>query len=206
MRITFCIAVVILALSALPVYADLEENRYLSWILGTDPIYCAFIENDRQFCTWHEASALHLVCELDAKGRLIGEPCIRQDDNTSMHVFPSDNKTGRPDRISPGKRRRMCEASLSTLNAAQSIRQVSEYVGAGPKSCHIDGDTTTCTWHAVRRTPGYIALARIVKTKSKKIDLICEFSENGKSRGDGSCRVGIAFQTSLSNGPLPRCN
>ncbi|MBW2494171.1 MAG: hypothetical protein JRE43_05425 [Deltaproteobacteria bacterium] len=93
------------------------------------------------------------------------------------------------------KKKEICQEEFAALETAQSVRQVSEFVGAGPKSCSTDGEHLVCTWHAVRRTPGYISLARITRAPGKKLDMTCQFQDRGQSRDAGSCRAYVEGET-----------
>ena len=180
------------ACAALASGADPEAPEPDFPTLGpSPPVYCASIADDRQICTWHERNTHHYVCELDAEGRRVGDQCIHRLDNTSMSTF-----RGTTNYIS-GRRRRMmktemCQTEFTALEAAKSIRQVCEFVGAGPKTCVVDGEEITCNWHAVRRTPGYISLARIARAPGKKLDMTCKFKERGENRESGTCQVYVA--------------
>jgi hypothetical protein len=186
--------VTLLAFAALRSSADLVEPEPLFRKLGIDPIYCASIAADRQICTWHEGRFSHFVCELDSEGRVVGEPCIRRDDNTTMTTF-RDAEIYPPGRRRTQKVKEICRTEFTALEAAKSIREVGEFVGAGPKSCSVDGEDITCKWHAVRRTPGYISLARIARAPGKKLDVTCAFKANGQSRESGTCHVYVAGKT-----------
>lgn len=194
MRLALWSAVALLAFTALPSSADLEESDSLFKKLGSSPIYCAFISADRQICTWHEGRSRHYVCELDSEGRPVGDFCIQRDDNTSMVTYrgTAGNDTGRRRRM---EKKEMCQAEFSALEAAKSVREVCEFVGAGPKSCFVAGEEVTCTWHAARRTPGYISLARIAHAPGKKVDMTCKFKEHGQNRESGTCHAYIAGET-----------
>jgi hypothetical protein len=196
--------VALLAFVALPSSAGLGEPGSLLRNPISSPIHCAFIAADRQICTWHEGRSRHFVCELDAEGRLVGEPCIQQDDNTTMTTFPetAKNRTGRRRRMA---KKGMCQTEFAALEAAKNVREVCEFVGAGPKSCDVNGEGITCTWHAVRRTPGYISLARIAHAAGKRIDMTCKFSEHGQNREGGTCHVYIAGKTPSTADPFPGC-
>jgi hypothetical protein len=204
MRLALGLLVTLLAFAALPYSGGLEEPQPLFQTLGRDPIYCAFIAADRQICTWHEGKSNHFVCELDSEGRLVGELCIRRDDNTSMTTFPSTakNRSGRRRRM---EKKKVCETEFAALEAAKSVREVCEFVGAGPRSCSVNAEDITCTWHAVRRTPGYISLARIARAAGKKVDMTCQFKEHGQSRESGTCHVYIAGKTPPSADQVPGC-
>jgi hypothetical protein len=204
MRLALWPFVALLAFAALPSSAGLEESDSLFRKLGGPPIYCAFIAADRQICTWHEARSRHFVCELDSEGRLVGELCIQQDDNTTMTTFPETAKyrTGRRRQM---KKKEMCQTEFAALEAAKSVRELCEFVGAGPRSCHVSGEDITCTWHAVRRTPGYISLARIARAPGKKVDMTCKFNDRGQSRESGTCHVYIAGKTPPTADPFPGC-
>jgi len=203
MRLIFGFVASLLPLAAPPSSADPDERDDGSWVFESTPIYCAAIGDDRHICTWHEGRSYHLVCELDSEGQLVEEPCIRRDDNVSMYTYP-DRKVKKRSRLSDARmRRKLCQEEFSALEAAKSIRQVSEFVGAGPNWCQISGDALTCTWHAVRRTPGYISLARIVSTTHSKIDMNCKFKKNGQNREDGTCHAYIAGRTPPSTNQAP---
>lgn len=166
-----------------------NEHGDLSKIPGGLPIYCAAIGPDRQVCTWHGGLTHHTVCELDFAGKLAGEPCFQQNDNDSITITPKFRNAARG--LHEMKKR--CRAILPTLEAAMTVRQVSELVGVGPQNCHIAGDDLTCRWHGVRRTPGYPTLARLaMDKKGNRLDLICKFNEKGRNRKYGSCQVGKA--------------
>jgi hypothetical protein len=194
MRLALWPFVALLAFAALSSSAGLEESDSLFRKLGGPPIYCAFIAADRQICTWHEGRSHHYVCELDSEGRRVGELCIQRDDNTSMVTFrgTARNHSGRRRRM---EKKEICQTEFAALEAAKSVLEVCEFVGAGPRSCSVDGEDITCTWHAVRRTPGYISLARIARAPGKKVDMTCKFKEHGESRESGTCYVYIAGET-----------
>jgi hypothetical protein len=192
------------AFAALAFSADLEGSDLRFERRGGNPIYCASIAADRQICTWHEGRSHHYVCELDAEGRRIGESCFRQEDNTSMVTFPRsvEKYSGRWRRM---KKKEVCEAEFAALEAVQSVREVSEFVGAGPKSCSVDGERLVCTWHAARRTPGYVSLARITRTPGKKVDMTCEFKDHGQTRESGTCRAYSADEAPPDADQAPDC-
>ena len=195
----------LLAFAALPSpSADREDFDSLSREFGGSPIYCASIAADHRICTWHEGRTQHYVCEFDAEGRRIGEPCIQQDDNTSMVTYPRsvEKYSGRWRRE---KIMEVCEAEFAALEAAKSVREVSGFVGAGPKSCSIDGEDLGCTWHAVRRTPGYISLARITRTPGDKVDMTCRFKDHGETRESGSCHAYVAGETPPGEDEVAGC-
>jgi len=194
----------ILTFAALPSSAEFKDFDSLSRALGGPPIYCASIADDRRICTWHEGRSHHYVCELDSEGLRVGEPCIRQDDNTAMVTFPRsvEKYSGRWRRE---KIMEVCEAEFAALEAAKSVRAVCEFVGAGPKSCSSDGEDLTCTWHAVRRTPGYISLARITRSPGKRFDMTCKFRDHGQTRDDGTCHVYIAGETPPAEDEVAGC-
>jgi len=194
MRRTLGSCMALPAFAALASGAGLEDSDSLFETRGGNLIYCASIATDRQICTWHEGRSYHYVCELDSEGRRVGEPCIRRDDNTSMITFPRsvEKYSGRWRRM---KQKEVCEAEFAALEAAKSVREVSEFVGAGPRSCSVADEDLVCTWHAARRTPGYISLARISHTPGKKIDMTCEFKDHGQTRESGTCHAYIAGET-----------
>jgi hypothetical protein len=192
------------AFAALPSNADPEDFDSLSRNLGGQPIYCAAIAADHRICTWHEGRYRHHVCEFDSEGKRVGEPCIQQDDNTTMTTFPRsvEKYSGR---LRRAKKREVCEAAFAALETAKSVREVNEFVGAGPKSCSVEGGHLSCTWHAVRRTPGYISLARISHASGKKIDMTCKFEDGGQSRDSGTCHLYTAGETPSTAGPFTAC-
>jgi hypothetical protein len=49
----------------------------------------------------------------------------------------------------------------------------------------------TCSWHAVRRTPGYIELSRIADEPRDKLNLRCVLAADGASRAGGSCTTAV---------------
>ncbi len=193
MRLAWGFVAALFALSALPSSADPDETGDLLRIPEGLPIYCAFIGSDRQVCTWHEGRSHHTVCELDLTGSLAGELCFQQKDNDLMTIFSHSMKKYRNTLRALHEIRKVCRGVLPTLEAAKSIRQVSELVGAGPVFCQVVGDVFTCKWHGVRRTPGYATLARVtMNEEGHKINLICKFKESGRNRDHGSCKAGSA--------------
>lgn len=182
-------AFVILAGS--PSKTDAGDSGDMSWVLGSPPMFCALVGGGRQLCTWHVGNSFHLVCELDGDGKTVGDPCVRRDDNVSMSTFSRKRSKFHSGTRRRKERREAGEEAIAELDEAQSLRQVVELVGAGPRWCH-SGASLTCTWHLVRRTPGYITIARVANAPGKKLDLICRFNESGETRDDGSCRAGVA--------------
>ena len=183
------LAVIALVLAiALPARAQeyLDDLPALSTKLGAKPMYCATTLPDRQICTWHDRS-FHLVCEFDGAGKRTGAPCSRQPDNVSMGTFP---RTSAKDQDAKMQRSKpiLADAARTQLDDARSVEQVSAVIGAGPIWCHR-GDLMTCSWHAVRRTPGYRRLARIADAPGKQLNVHCLFEVDGSARDKGSCTV-----------------
>jgi hypothetical protein len=154
------------------------------------PIACAFVGSDRQICTWHVGRSHHLVCVVDPQGRIIEEPCLRHEDNTSMRTFPNRKSKHRSSIENRNKKEALRREAKAALDGARGFWQVIQLVGAGPSVC-LGGEVLRCRWHAVRRTPGFITLSRIANTRGKRLELACTFTENGESRGHGSCQVHV---------------
>jgi hypothetical protein len=185
---------VLLALASLPAVAVSDDRLQASSVFGSVPISCALVGIDRQICTWHEGRSHHVVCEIDSKGQLVGEPCVRSADNESMRAFPSRKSKYRSGIDARNQKEALRREAKSLPAAARSLRDVIDLVGAGPSLC-MGGDVLSCRWHAVRRTPGFITLSRIANTRGMRLDLICKFKSNGDDREQGSCNVGIAGRT-----------
>lgn len=159
---------------------------------GAPPLYCASVGAARIYCTWHERRVRHVVCEFGPGGD--AGRCRDFLDNESMNAFPnSRGKTRRGRRIAEAdaSKARLQASAQAELDAASTLDAVIELVGAGPLWC-MEGETLLCGWKSVRRTPGYITLARAQNAPGKKIALICEFNADGSSRKPGSCTTEAA--------------
>lgn len=169
--------------------AEQDDVARISGETGSRPLYCAELSPELRVCTWHERRTRHVVCEFDGEGRRTSEPCLRLDDNESMRVFPT-RPTGanRGARRSEPSREEVRAEALRLLEAVPDVRGMVRLVGAGPVWCRR-GEHLTCAWHAVRRTPGYVTLARVADAPGKKIGLVCRFELDGSSGGPGSCRA-----------------
>jgi hypothetical protein len=168
------------------------DQQQLIAALDSNPLYCATINESRRICTWHVERRHHVVCELDPSEQPAGASCSYQEDNSRMLVFPSLGSKGQQGGAGGSSQKRAFrKAARARLEAARTLAQVNGLVGAGPKVCQGE-EPLTCTWHAVRRTPGYITLARIANAPGKKIDLICKFTDGGKSREAGACGAHVA--------------
>ena len=173
--------------------ADPGSGAEITAQLGDGPMYCATTLPDRVLCTWHEARAFHLVCELDAAGKRTPAPCTRQPDNVQMSVFPAKQPGGPGTVVHNPKvaaRGEVIAAARAELDAAQSLEQVVEAVGAGPVWCQRR-DVLVCSWHAVRRTPGYLRLSRVADAPGSKVNLRCTFDAEGRSHAPGACAVTV---------------
>lgn len=173
--------------------AEPADRAAVSASVGREPMYCAATHPDRQLCTWRDARTFHLVCELDGSGKRTAAPCIRQPDNVEMWTFPTTSQTSRPGstvRKTKRSRTELIAAARAELDAAQSLEQVVERIGAGPVWCQR-GDGLVCSWHAVRRTPGYMRLSRIANAPGKKVNVRCGFDADGRSHGPGTCDVTV---------------
>lgn len=157
---------------------------------GHEPMYCATTTPDRQLCTWRDADTFRLVCELDAAGQRTATPCQRRPDNELMWTYPNST-TGQPTRAKAAARERLRSDAKAQLDAARSLEQLVQFVGVGPVWCRSDGAAMTCSWHAVRRTPGYVELSRIADAPRKKLNLHCVLAADGASRADDSCTMSV---------------
>ncbi|MFP8878487.1 MAG: hypothetical protein AAEJ52_19285 [Myxococcota bacterium] len=156
--------------------------------LGADPVHCAQLP-DQEICTWHlRARGEHIVCYFDVTEPSVNRPCLRTNDNLSMLVFPQRRflkVTG----LRPTSRQlQLSEEAKQQLDDSSTLEAVVKLIGAGPIWCR-KGDALVCGWHAVRRTPGYITLARIAGAPGKKLAVVCRFAPDGLAREPGSCRV-----------------
>lgn len=169
------------------------DRAAVSASVGHEPMYCAATRLDRQLCTWRDARTFHLVCELDGSDKRTATPCVRQPDNVAMWTFPTTSQASRPGstvRKTKGSRTELIAAARAELDAAQSLEEVVERIGAGPVWCQR-GDGLVCSWHAVRRTPGYMRLSRIANAPGKKVNVHCRFDADGRLHGPGACDVTV---------------
>lgn len=157
--------------------------------LGRKPLYCAQISAERTFCTWRDRRAHHLVCEFDANSFRTGKPCVRRPNNDSMRTYPPNTGKGARKRNDAAKISARKEAR-SALEATKNIDDVVRLVGAGPMWCQRN-DRLLCGWHAARKTPGYVTLARVADSPGRKVALTCTFEANGSSI-PGACRAEAA--------------
>jgi hypothetical protein len=169
---------------------DFADRAAVTAKVGREPYYCAHTLADRQLCTWSDGGADHLVCEFDAAGKRTATPCLRRPDNEQMWSFPAATNGPRTTAKSNTRAQLRAEAQAQ-LDATRSLEQMVSFVGAGPVWCHADGAALTCSWHVVRRTPGYIEISRIANEPGKKANLHCVFAADGASRADGSCTTSI---------------
>ena len=162
--------------------AEATDVSDVSWKIGSGPLYCATVPG-RQICTWHEKRTQHVVCDFDEAGIRTERWCLKTSDNEVMSSFP-----GPPHRRKARTSNRdLRNAAQEKLGALRTLDDVIELVGAGPASCRV-GETITCSWKLVRRTPGYILFSRVANAPGKKLDVLCRFDGSGEVLSD-ECHV-----------------
>ena len=155
--------------------------------LGSSPRHCAALTAGHRVCTWHVERTRHVVCELDPARRSL--QCLDSPDNENVQTFPSGSPRKR--KANAAKRKALIEAARAELSGAHTLWDLTRLVGAGPRECDA-GERLACSWHLVRRTPGYVTLARITEAPGKKIDLECTLPDRTAPRAPASCRVGVS--------------
>jgi hypothetical protein len=166
--------------------AEAERSAAVARI-GAAPDLCASVSEGHEVCTWFRRRSEHVVCELGASDLLGGE-CLHTPNSESMLVFdpPKRRKGARR----PRKRQDQVDAANATLDAARHLSDVIRLVGAGPVWCFED-DGLQCSWFAIRRTPGYVTLARAANVAGKKLSLLCRFPGALEPRGPDSCALEV---------------
>lgn len=168
----------------------------ISWWMANLPLHCARISTDHEICTWRGRKTLNVTCQVDrATGALAGsEPCVVRRDNEEMRAWaPTTHKEGKERERGEAQKRQLQRAAAADWARALTLQQVTRFVGVGPDRCSL-GNELTCSWVAVRRTPGYIPLARLTQMNGPKIRILCRFPLDGANRGKDSCLFHVADQ------------
>ena len=165
----------------------------------TRAAYCADVGGLARVCT-HRENGRSVVCDLRAGSHPADSRCFGWPDNTQMHTFPKRSKGGRKtggsrkrDPKAVAERKALVEEVRARFAAAATIWDVIAIAGAGPVYCDAIGKLE-CGWHANRRTPGYVPLARYAEAPGKKIDMVCTFDLAGRLEGPGACRAWAGVQ------------
>jgi hypothetical protein len=161
----------------------------ISWWMGNLPLYCTAASEALEICTWRGRDSLNVACEIQRSEGASGAAgrCVSRPDNEQMGIWSGFAGLGarRGDGKVSGKEalRRSTESAWA---GRRTLWEVTEFVGVGPDRCAL-GTPLTCTWIAVRMTPGYIDLARLSDLNGSKIRVLCRFPSYSAPRTDDAC-------------------
>jgi hypothetical protein len=172
--------------------------------MGNLPLYCTRTSEALEICTWHGRDSLNLACEIHRSEAAPGASgrCVSRPDNEEMDAWPSFLRpTGKKGKERGKGQPKESETIRRTTHASWAARgsvwEVTEFVGVGPDRCAM-GAALTCSWIAVRATPGYIDLARLSDLNGSKIRVLCRFPAYDAPRTEDSC-VLVAADEALEN-------
>lgn len=182
-----------------------EALAKLSARIGGAPDFCARIGEQGRVCTWHHRRQEHVVCAFGLPAlaqELMGETCLRTPDNENMQTFRV-TRSRKGARRYPDRKQQRTEARAA-LDRAERLADVIRLVGAGPRWCAADGSgpaSLACSWHLVRRTPGYNLFGRAANAPGKKLNLLCSFPGPLEPRAAGDA---CSIEEGGAPSPAPR--